>query len=66
MKSNIQRWAIFENDEPIEEQVANSLKQIWEKPSKFFKMFRVFRIQICIALSLLIAFILLPIRLIYG
>lgn len=66
MKSNIQRGAIFENDEPVVEQVKNALQQIGEKPSRFFKMFRVLWIQICIALALLIAFILLPIRLIYG
>jgi hypothetical protein len=66
MKSNIQRGAIFENDEPVVEQVKNALQQIGEKPSRFFKMFRVLRIQICFALALLIAFILLPIRLIYG
>jgi hypothetical protein len=66
MKSNLQWGAIFENDEPVVEQVKNALQQIGEKPSRFFKMFRVLRIQICIALALLIAFILLPIRLIYG
>ena len=66
MKSNLQRGAIFENDEPVVEQVKNALQQIGEKPSRFFKMFRVLWIQICIALALLIAFILLPIRLIYG
>jgi len=66
MKSNIQRWSIFENDEPVVEQVKNALQQIGEKPSRFFKMFRLVRIQICFALWLLIAFILLPIRLIYG
>ena len=66
MKSNIQRGAIFENDEPVVEQVKNALQQIGEKPSRFFKMFRVLWIQICIALALLNASILLPIRLIYG
>ena len=66
MKSNLQRGAIFENDEPVVEQVKNALQQIGEKPSRFFKMFRVLRIQICIAVALLIACVLLPIRLIYG
>lgn len=63
---NLQRWSIFENDQPIEEQIKNSIMEIWDKPTRFFKMFRVLRIQICIALSLLITLILLPIRLIYG
>ena len=66
MKSNLQRGAIFENDEPVVEQVKNALQEIWSRPSKFFGMFRVIRIQICFALALLISFILLPIWLIYG
>lgn len=66
MKSNLQWGAVFENDEPVVEQVKNALQQIGEKPSKFFKMFRLLRFQICFALALLISFILLPIRLIYG
>lgn len=66
MKSNLQWGAVFENDEPVVEQVKNALQQIGEKPSKFFKMFRLLRIQICFALALLISLILLPIRLIYG
>ena len=66
MKSNLQWGAVFENDEPVVEQVKNALQQIGEKPSKFFKMFRLLWIQICFALALLISFILLPIRLIYG
>lgn len=66
MKNNLQWGAVFENDEPVVEQVKNALQQIGEKPSKFFKMFRLLRIQICFALALLISLILLPIRLIYG
>lgn len=66
MKSNIQRGAIFENEEPVVEQVKNALQEIGNKPSRFFGMFRMIRIQICIALALLIASVLLPIRLIYG
>ena len=63
---NLQRGAIFENEEPIWEQLKDSLKNIGDKPSKFFGMFRVLRIQFCIALALLITSVLLPIRLIYG
>ena len=66
MKSNLQWWAIFENEEPVVEQVKNALQDIGNRPSKFFGMFWVIRIQICIALALLITFVLLPIWLIYG
>lgn len=63
---NLQRFSIFENDVPLGEQVKDSVKKIGEKPSKFCLLFRVFWLQICLAVFCLITCILLPYFILYA
>lgn len=63
---NLQRFSIFESDIPLRDQVNDSISKISEKPSKLSGLFWFFWIQICLAVLLLVASVLLPIWLMYG
>jgi hypothetical protein len=63
---NIQRFTIFENDRPLSDQVKDNLKNVTENPHKLSLMFWFFRLQICIAVFILIMSILLPYFILYG
>lgn len=57
---NMQRFTIFENDLPIDEQLKQSFLEINKKPRRFIKIFWFLMIQIFIAVFGLVSSFYLP------
>lgn len=64
--NNSTRDSIFENEKTIEQNIKESLTEIWDNPKRFVKIYWFFFLQVCLSLFLLVWSILLPIWLMYG
>jgi len=62
-----EEWkAIFDNEKTIKENFQESIIEIEKKPIKFFSLYWIFFLNICLSLFILIFTILLPIWILYA